>query len=152
MNNFFRKNKSLLIVGTFILVAILIRLKFHFSGNYILAGVDGPYYPLQARSMMENLHLGLSDVPLLFIIEALLARFLQFIHVGTPNECIIIAVKDTLSHTSPMPLCLNSLCASLALHFVSFCAALFLCAPLSLQCSTATHILFSVNVDIRYTL
>lgn len=102
MNNFFRKNKSLLIVGAFILVAILIRLKFHFSGNYILAGVDGPYYPLQARSMMENLHLGLSDVPLLFIIEALLARFLQFIHVGTPNECIIIAVKFVDAFLPPL--------------------------------------------------
>lgn len=93
MNNFLKKNKPLLIVSTFILIAISIRLKFHFSGNYLLAGVDGPYYPLQARSMMESFHLGLSDMPLLFIIEALIASFLQFIHVGTLNECIIIAVK-----------------------------------------------------------
>lgn len=93
MNNFFKENKSLFIVGTFIVLAISIRLKFHFSGNYILAGVDGPYYPLQVRSMMENFHLGLSDMPLLFVFEALIAGFLQFIHIGTQNECIIIAVK-----------------------------------------------------------
>ncbi len=93
INNFLRKYKSLLIVSSFMLIAISIRLKFHFSGNYLLAGVDGPYYPLQARSILEKFHLGLSDMPLLFMIEALIAKFLQIIHVGTLNECIIVAVK-----------------------------------------------------------
>jgi hypothetical protein len=93
MNNILRKYKSWFIVIIFILVAISIRLKFHFSGNYLLAGVDGPYYPLQVKSIMEHFRLGFSDMPLLFMLEAVIANFLQFLHVGTPNECILIAVK-----------------------------------------------------------
>jgi len=77
------------------LIAAAIRLKFHFSGNLILAGVDGPYYPLQVRGILENFHLSLPDMPLLFILEALLARFFQLLHLGTIDECIILAIAFT---------------------------------------------------------
>jgi len=74
------------------LIVAAIRLKFHFSGNLILAGVDGPYYPLQVRGILENFHLSLPDMPLLFTLEALLARFFQLLHLGTIDECIVLAI------------------------------------------------------------
>ncbi|PHS05148.1 MAG: hypothetical protein COA88_12715 [Kordia sp.] len=75
------------------LVVASISLNFHFSGNYVLAGVDGPYYPLQVRSMMEHFHLGLPDMPLLFIFEGLIAKFFLLLQLGTSEECILFAVK-----------------------------------------------------------
>ena len=92
MYKYLLKNKSWLPVIFFMLIVVVIRLKFHLSGNLILAGVDGPYYALQVRSILENFKLALPDMPLLFMLEALLARFFQLLQLGTIDECIVLAI------------------------------------------------------------
>ncbi|RTY85776.1 hypothetical protein [Flavobacterium sp. GT3R68] len=93
MSNFSFKNKSLYWVFGLMLMAMTIRLKFHLNGNYLLAGVDGPYYPLQVRSLMDKFRLGISDMPLLFMLEAALAFIFKMLFRGSLNESILIAVK-----------------------------------------------------------
>lgn len=61
--------------------------------NYLLIGGDGPYYPLQVRSMLEEQHLAFPDMPLLFIFEGLIAWVLDFFHANTYNGCIILASR-----------------------------------------------------------
>jgi|GEM_PF-2527332 hypothetical protein len=65
------------------------------SGNYLLAGGDGPYYPLQVRSLLEHHRLAYPDMPLLFAVQAALAAVLNFFHAASYSDCIILAVKAT---------------------------------------------------------
>jgi hypothetical protein len=80
-------------VFSFIIVAITIRCWLNSSANYLLIGGDGPYYPLQVRSIMENGRLALPDMPLLFMIEAFVAKVLLLFNVSDTNGCVIIAIK-----------------------------------------------------------
>jgi hypothetical protein len=80
-------------VVVFMLVAAAIRLLFTASSDYYLLEGDGPYYPLQVRSLIENFKLGYPDVPLIFILEAILAKILQVINFGSPDECIITSIR-----------------------------------------------------------
>ncbi len=77
------------------IVASYIRYMTISSGNYLLVGGDGPYYPLQVRSLLEHHRLAYPDMPLLFMLEALLAAVLNFFHIASYHDCIIIAVKAT---------------------------------------------------------
>jgi hypothetical protein len=63
------------------------------GNNYLLVGGDGPYYPLQVRSLLEHQKLALPDMPLLFLMEGLVATVFNFFHIASYNECIIMAVK-----------------------------------------------------------
>lgn len=69
----------------------------HYSANsninYLLLGGDGPYYPLQVRSMLEHQKLAYPDMPLLFIIEGMLAAVLNAFHIASYDDCIILAIK-----------------------------------------------------------
>lgn len=75
------------------LIAAWIRYSCLSSGNYLLIGGDGPYYPLQVRSLLEHQRLAYPDMPLLFALQAMLAAVLNFFHVASYNDCIILAVK-----------------------------------------------------------
>jgi hypothetical protein len=70
--------------------------------NYLLVGGDGPYYPLQVRSLLEHQRLAYPDMPLLFVIEAMLAAVLNFFHIASYNDCIIMAVKATDALLPPL--------------------------------------------------
>lgn len=61
--------------------------------NYLLLGGDGPYYPLQVRSLLEHQRLAYPDMPLLFIAEGMLAALLNFFGIASYNDCIILAIK-----------------------------------------------------------
>lgn len=77
------------------LLAAYIRFRANAGINYLLIGGDGPYYPLQVRSMLEQQKLAYPDMPLLFIIEGMLAAVLNFFHIASYNDCIVMAVKAT---------------------------------------------------------
>lgn len=77
------------------IVAAYIRYASMSTGNYLLVGGDGPYYPLQVRSLLEHHRLAYPDMPLLFMLEALLAAVLNFFQVASYHDCIIMAVKAT---------------------------------------------------------
>lgn len=84
-------------VPVFIIVylAIIIKYRLNTSVNYLLIGGDGPYYPLQVKSLIQHFHLAFSDMPLLFVIEALLAKILLLFNYGTLNECVLASVLYT---------------------------------------------------------
>jgi len=73
------------------LVAIYCRYRFNFFQSTITG--DGAYYPLQVRSILENFHLALPDMPLYFYFTALVAKVLLVFSNSEPNETIILAVK-----------------------------------------------------------
>lgn len=78
----------------FMITAAVIRLHSSATPNYyLLAGSDGPYYPLQVRSMVEHFHLAMPDMPLLFIVDGLLAKALQILHIASPEKCILISIQ-----------------------------------------------------------
>ena len=86
-------------VIVFIVIAIAFR--FYRTSNenyYLLAGSDGPYLPLQVRSLFENYKMAFPDMPLLFVLCTLVAKLFYFLHFGTVNECVLLAVRfvDTL--------------------------------------------------------
>jgi hypothetical protein len=80
-------------VAVFMLLAAAIRLLFTSSSDYYLLEGDGPYYPLQVRSLIENFKLGYPDVPLIFILEAILAKVLHLVNFGSLNDCIITSIR-----------------------------------------------------------
>jgi hypothetical protein len=61
-----------------ILAAIAMRTWVNFSSP-LPAGTDAAYYPLQARALLEEGSLAYHDLPLIFVVDALLARvFISF--------------------------------------------------------------------------
>ena len=85
---------SWLPIIAFIVIAIVIRLyRTSTANHYLLAGSDGPYFPLQVKNLVDHFHLAFSDMPLLFTLGALLSKILYFIHIGTENECILLSIR-----------------------------------------------------------
>jgi hypothetical protein len=90
-------------VGLFMIAAAMIRLHSSAAADYyLLAGSDGPYYPLQVRSMVEHFHLAMPDMPLLFIADGLLAKLLQLLHVASPEKCILLSIRLTNCFLPPL--------------------------------------------------
>jgi len=83
-------------IPVFVFIAIAIAFRFYRTSNenhYLLAGSDGPYLPLQVRSLFEHCKLAFPDMPLLFVLCALVAKLFYFLHLGTVNECVLLAVR-----------------------------------------------------------
>jgi hypothetical protein len=90
-------------VVVFMVTAALIRWHSGASPNYyLLAGSDGPYYPLQVRAMSEHFRLAMPDMPLLFFVAAALARALQFLHVASSDGNVLLAIRCTNSFLPPL--------------------------------------------------
>lgn len=78
----------------FIITAVVIRLyRTSSEDHYLLAGSDGPYFPLQVKALVEHFRLAFSDMPLLFTLGAILSKVLYFLHAGTQKECILFSVR-----------------------------------------------------------
>ncbi len=89
-----QKILSWLPVIAFIVIAIVIRLyRTSIPNHYLLAGSDGPYFPLQVKNLVDHYHLAFSDMPLLFSLGALISKILYFLHIGTENECILLSIR-----------------------------------------------------------
>lgn len=72
-------------------VAASIRWRANFGG--LMPGVNGPYYPVQVRSLLENGRLGFPDFPFVFWLEALVAKLLFALKMGPLSDCIMWASK-----------------------------------------------------------
>lgn len=91
-------NRYLPIIA-FYLIAVSIRLlrnapPFH----YLLAGSDGPYFPLQVKYLVEYGRLAYPDMPLLFWLGAALSKIIHWSGIASMEQSILYAVKaiDTL--------------------------------------------------------
>ena len=82
-------------VIVFMVTAVFIRwYRTAAAYHYLLAGSDGPYFPLQVRSLVEQGRLAFPDMPLLFVFGALVAKLFFFLHLGTIDECVLMAVRS----------------------------------------------------------
>jgi hypothetical protein len=65
---------TVMLCGLFFIAALL-RLRLNFS-SILPPSVDGIYYPLQVRSLIENGHLAFHDMPFTFWLEAAVAKLI----------------------------------------------------------------------------
>jgi len=88
------KNKLVIIIwiGLIITAAITIKAKINFEG-ILIPGINGGYYPLQVRILLEKGHLGFVDLPLVFWLEAIFSNLIAFITKTDINSSIIYASK-----------------------------------------------------------
>jgi 4-amino-4-deoxy-L-arabinose transferase-like glycosyltransferase len=68
------KYQDWIVLSLIMLTAMAIRFRFDNACNYLLIGSDGPYYPLQVRSILEKGRLAFPDMPLVFWLQALVAK------------------------------------------------------------------------------
>ena len=59
------------------LVLLSVRLIFNYNSE-LIAGINGGYYPLQVRTLLETGHLGFSDMPLYFCLHAFFVKIASF--------------------------------------------------------------------------
>lgn len=78
-----------------------IRLFFNFSQE-LIPGTNGGYYPLQVRSILLDGHLGFSDMPLLFYMDALIIKFISFFGFSITDSLILNVVKIIDSISLPL--------------------------------------------------
>lgn len=61
----------------------------------LLPGMNGGYYLVQARSLLEQHKLGIPDLPLTFLLQAILAKLVQLVSNSSLENSILFAVKIT---------------------------------------------------------
>jgi hypothetical protein len=83
------------------LTVIMFRLWISFSHNLIL-GIDGGYYPLQVRSILNTGFLSFKDVPLYFYFCAFVVKFISTMGFTVTNEMIISVIKVIDSTALPL--------------------------------------------------
>ncbi|MBK8879995.1 MAG: hypothetical protein IPN74_16075 [Haliscomenobacter sp.] len=83
------------------LIAIILRLYVSFSHDLIL-GVDGGYYPLQVRNILNTGFLSFNDVPLYFYFCASIVKVLSVLGFTMPDESIISVIKIVDSVALPL--------------------------------------------------
>jgi hypothetical protein len=69
--------KSLPFAASASVVLISVFYKFSLTSNSLLPGLDGAYYWVQVRSLLENSSLAFSDLPLVFYVQAGIAWLLN---------------------------------------------------------------------------
>lgn len=95
MDTLLKSNKKLrtdILLLLIIISSILLRLFINFS-NKLMPGVNGMYYPVQVRALIETGTLGLPDFPLVFWLEAAVAQIITFIGISDLSNNIITASK-----------------------------------------------------------
>ncbi len=82
----------------FALLAAWVVRGFIYAGVEFMPKINGAYYLVQARAILETGRTGIPDLPLLFYIHAAVAKLLMVLHLGDEAACITLAVKamDTL--------------------------------------------------------
>jgi len=81
-----------LVAGLITLAAVAERAWLLF-GTPLLPGINGAYYLVQTRALIEQGKLGLPDLPLTFWIDAALAKLIQLISGAPLESCIVLAAK-----------------------------------------------------------
>lgn len=75
----------------FSITLLTLRLIFNYHSE-LIAGINGGYYPLQVRTVLETGHLGFSDMPLYFYLNAFFVKIAFFF--------IKIDISHLIIHTS----------------------------------------------------
>jgi len=83
------------------LATIAVRLTISFSHHLIL-GMDGGYYPLQVRNILNTGYLSFNDVPLYFYFCALIIKIIALFGWVATNETVISVVKIIDSTIFPL--------------------------------------------------
>ena len=80
------------LVPLIVIAAAVVRACLHFS-TPLVQGMNGGYYLVQARSLIEKYALAIPDLPLVFTIQACLAKVIHTVSSLTLNESVLLAVK-----------------------------------------------------------
>jgi len=80
------------VITFIVLVAIAERAWLLFS-TPLVPGMNGAYYLVQTRSLLEHARLGIPDFPLTFCVDAVLAKLIQLIFRVSFESSIVLAVK-----------------------------------------------------------
>src|SRR5436305_14722750 len=81
-----------LVVSLIVLDGVAARAWLLFS-TPLVPGMNGAYYLVQARSLIEHGKLGIPDLPLTFVLQAMLAKLVQLISGASLESSILFAVK-----------------------------------------------------------
>lgn len=92
---------SLLLVGGVCAAAIAARAWLQF-GTPLAPGMNGAYYFVQARALLETGRLGIPDLPLTFWLQAGLARVIAVLTGWPQDDAIVFAVKLADSVLPPL--------------------------------------------------
>jgi len=86
-----------LLASTIVFIGAMLRALLLYSTT-LVPGINGAYYLVQARSLIERGKLGIPDLPLTFTVQALLAKIVQWISGASLETSIVFAVKcaDTI--------------------------------------------------------
>jgi hypothetical protein len=83
------------------LIAITLRFYINFSSDLII-GVNGAYYPLQVRHILQHGTLAFNDMPFLFYLNAAIIKIISLFGVAINDNLIINVVKVVDSIGLPM--------------------------------------------------
>ncbi len=70
---------------------------------FLVAGADGPYYPVQVKSILEKGILAFPDMPLVFWLSAGLAKFLSWLSISEPVLTAVCLVDGLLPPLAIFP-------------------------------------------------
>ncbi len=79
----------------------MLRLKLSFSHD-LISGVDGGYYPVQVRNILNTGLLSFNDVPLYFYFCAFIVKVISVLGFTITNEMIISVIKIVDSAALPL--------------------------------------------------
>jgi len=85
-------NATALACALVVIAAIIERAWLHFS-TPLVPGINGAYYLVQTRALIESGKLGITDLPLTFWIDAGIAKLLHLLSHASLESCILLAVK-----------------------------------------------------------
>jgi hypothetical protein len=80
------------LVAAIVLVGAIMRACLLFSTS-LVPGMNGAYYLVQARSLIERGQLGIPDLPLTFVVQAVFAKLVQWVSGASLESSIVFAVK-----------------------------------------------------------
>jgi hypothetical protein len=85
------------LVSTIVFIGAALRALLLYSTT-LVPGMNGAYYLVQARALIERGKLGIPDLPLTFAVQAALAKIVQWISGASLETSIMFAVKcaDTI--------------------------------------------------------
>ena len=81
-----------LLVTSIVLTGAFLRACLLFSTS-LVPGMNGAYYLVQARSLIERGKLGIPDLPLTFAVQATFAKLVQWVSGASLESSIVFAVK-----------------------------------------------------------
>lgn len=85
------------------LVSVFLRMHGKSNAFFLLAGADGPYYPVQVKSILEKGILAFPDMPLVFWLTAGIAKFLSWLSISEPVLTAVCLVDGLLPPLAIFP-------------------------------------------------